>query len=370
LVSNRFIRSPICWGDAGHSGLPSPAEQSHCVSLAKGGVGLIIPGFTYSLPHDSVFYGQSGFSSDAHANAWLSTVQAIHSHGSKVIFQIGHAGARADPVAIDGVPRGAWGFLPGTRAMTIAEIEDLIESFRIGAQRLMRIGVDGVMLHCAHGYGLSQFLSPVSNRRSDRYGGSIENRARIVQEIAREIKKIASADFAVICKINGHDGVEGGVTPEVCGKSVELISKEGVELFEISTGFGTEMAMVMSRSILKEGRSVRNPRGDENERWKAVLKTINPEFPFSYGYTAKYAEIIRRMNPGVELAIVGGNREFKAMESLVSEGKCEMVSIGRPFIRDPNLINRFKSGELDGAECLSCGQCFLRRPAQCLFPEE
>jgi 2,4-dienoyl-CoA reductase-like NADH-dependent reductase (Old Yellow Enzyme family) len=352
------------------SGLPSAAELSHCVSLAKGGVGLIIPGFMYSLPHGSVFHGQCGFSSEAHAASWSTTVHAIHSYGSKVIFQIGHAGARADPVAIKGVPRGAWGFLPGTRAMTVPEIEDLIQSFRIAAQRLVGIGADGLMIHCAHGYGLSQFLSPLSNRRTDRYGGSIENRARIVREIAREIKNVAPRGFALVCKINGHDGVEGGVTPDICARNIQLISKEGVELFEISTGFGTEMSMVMSRALLKEGRSVRNPRGDENERWKSVLRTINPEFPFSYGYTAKYAEVVRRANPGVELAIVGGNRVFRDMETLVSDGKCEMVSIGRPFIRDPNLVNRLKSGELDQAECVSCNQCFLRRPTQCLFPTE
>jgi 2,4-dienoyl-CoA reductase-like NADH-dependent reductase (Old Yellow Enzyme family) len=368
LAPNRFIRSPIFWGDADSAGLPSAAELAHCTALAKGGVGLIVPGFMYSLQHGAVLPGQCGFSSDAHADAWAPTVRQIHSLGSKIVFQIGHAGVRSDPTVIRDVPRGAWGFLPGTRAMSIPEIEDLVESFSAAAKRLVRIGADGLMIHCAHGYGLSQFLSPCGNQRTDRYGGSVENRVRIVREIAAEIRKVTPPSFALLCKINGHDAVEGGVTPDLCAKYVRLIRQDGVDLFEISTGFNA--GFVMSRAILKEGRSVRNAKEGENERYRALLKAYNPDFPFSDAYTAPYAEVVRSVNPGVVLAIVGGNRRFAEMEALVKGGKCEFVSLGRPLIRDPNLVNRLKSGEIEKVGCVSCNQCFLRLPTQCLFPAD
>jgi len=362
LIPNRFIRSPICWGDADASGLPSQTEIDHLVDLARGGVGLVIPGFMYSLPHGRVFPGQCGFSSDAHASAWQTPVQRIHSLGSKVIFQVAHAGASASPAAIDGTPRGPTGFLPGTRAMTIPEIEELVQSYVDVTKRLVRIGADGLMVHCAHGYGLAQFLSPHSNTRSDKYG---TNRAQIVQEILREVKKVAPDDFAIICKINGHDGLADGVTPDLCARYVRLLHAEGAQLFEISTGFLSRMTM--SRSDFREGRRMRSSPEDEKQ-WKENQKMFDPDFPYSEGYTKGYAEIVRRANPGVDLAIVGGNRSFSAMEKLVADGKCEFVSIARPFIRDPHLVNNFRSGKLDVAECASCNQCFIRRPIRCGFP--
>jgi 2,4-dienoyl-CoA reductase-like NADH-dependent reductase (Old Yellow Enzyme family) len=319
----------------------------------------------YSLPHGKVFHGQTGFATDAHAETWRPIVNRIHSFGSRVVFQIGDAGARADGAAIGGAPRGPSGFLPGSRAMTIAEIEELVQSFVAAAKRLVRIGVDGINLHCAHGYGLSQFLSPVSNRRTDLYGGSPENRARIVREIATAVRKVTPSDFAITVKINGHDGVPGGVTPELCAQYVQMLARDGVQLFEISTGFGNPM--VFSRADLKEGRV---PRAQDKEQWSGLLKAIEPEFPFSEGYTKPYAEIVRRANPGVDLAIVGGNRTFAEMEKLVAEGRCEFIAISRPFIRDQKLINRFFKGELDKAECVSCNQCFLKQDKGivCRFP--
>jgi 2,4-dienoyl-CoA reductase-like NADH-dependent reductase (Old Yellow Enzyme family) len=215
----------------------------------------------FALKSGRTTVGQCGFSSDAHAAAWADPVRQMQSFGAKVIFQI------------------ADGYRPGTRAMSIAEVEQLVQAFADAARRVVRIGGDGIMVHCAHGYGLSQFLSPFSNRRTDRYGGSLENRARVVVEIIREMKKVIPLNFPIVCKINGHDGIDEEVTPEICARNVQLLRKEGVELFEISTGF--QNVMVLSRGLLVEGRTVRNGSKEEIARWKEILRAINPEFPFS-----------------------------------------------------------------------------------------
>ena len=365
VVPNRFIRSPICMGSADKNGMPDKSELDHMIDLAKGKCGLIVPGFMYPVETGRCFIGQTGFTNDAHADAWKDTVEKIHALGSKIVFQIAHAGCASRPEGIEGEPRGPSGFLPGTRAMTIAEIEELIQSYADATKRLVRIGADGIMIHCAHGYGLAQFLSPYANKRTDKYGGSVENRARIVREICAVVRKAAPEGFAIIAKINGHDGRPGGTTPDLCAQNVAIMRKEGVHLFEISCGFLN--AMVMSRAILREGLTIRNGSKEDFERWNGLRSMINPEFPFWNGYTQKYAEVVRRANPGVDLAIVGGNRDFRAMEELVEQGKCEMVSIGRPFIRDPFLIKKFLEGKVDASACVSCNQCFCF-PVRCRFP--
>jgi 2,4-dienoyl-CoA reductase-like NADH-dependent reductase (Old Yellow Enzyme family) len=188
---------------------------------------------------------------------------------------------------------------------------------------------------------------------------------RIVREIAAAVRKVAPPHFALTCKINGHDAVEGGVTPDICAQYVQMLARDGVQLFEISTGFGNPM--VFSRADIKEGRV---PSSRDREQWRGILKAIEPEFPFSEGYTKRYAEVIRRANPGVDLAIVGGNRTFADMEKLVKEGKCEFVSLSRPFVRDQKLVNRFYTREIDKAECVSCNQCFIKheKGIVCRFP--
>jgi 2,4-dienoyl-CoA reductase-like NADH-dependent reductase (Old Yellow Enzyme family) len=315
------------------------------------------------MPDGMVFPGQNGFCNDRHSAAWESTVQEIHHHGAKIIFQIAHAGAAADPAANNFMTRGPSGFLPNSREMTISEIEELIQSYVCATKRLLRISVDGIMIHCAHGYALSQFLSPWANRRTDKYGFS--TRTRIVEEIVREVKKIAPADFAIVCKLNGHDCIDGGVTPEICAENVRVLSETGVQMFEISCGFLN--GMTMSRATLKEERTFRNPRSGQLQFWKDFLKRFDPEFPFSEAYTRPYAEIVRRANHNVPLAIVGGMRNFSAMEELVAGKNCDLVSLSRPFLRDPYLVTRFYTGELNEVECVSCNQCFCR-PVKCYFP--
>jgi 2,4-dienoyl-CoA reductase-like NADH-dependent reductase (Old Yellow Enzyme family) len=351
-------------GSADEAGMPANSELEHLINLAKGKVGLVVPGFMYSMKSGRVFKGQCGFSTEDHANAWESTVAAIHAQGSKVVFQIADAGAAADPAAIDGTPRGPSAFRPGSRAMTNQEIEELVQSYGTATKRLVKIGADGVMVHCAHGYGLGQFLCPWANQRTDKYGG--ENRSRIVEEIVAEIKRVAPDGFAIVSKINGNDCVEGGVTPELCGEYVRKLSAVGIQMFEISCGFLN--AMTMSRAILQEGRSLKSSNVDHLPYWKMILSRINADFPFTRGYTVRYAEVVRRMNPKVPLAIVGGLRSFRMMEKLVTERKCELVSIARPFVRDPFAVRRFFDGELEEVECKSCNQCFCR-PVSCRFPD-
>lgn len=371
-VPNRFICSPCSLGCADKEGIPSPHELNHIVNLAKGRTGLIIPGFMYPIKTGRVFFGQTGFANNEHAEAWSQVVRDVHFYGSKIIFQIAHGGCACDPQAIGQRARGPSGFLPETQEMTIQEIEEVIESYGKATKRLVDIGADGIMIHIAHGYGLSQFLSPYANKRTDKYGGeSIFNRIRMIQEIAREVRRVAPDNFSIIAKINGHDCVPGGVTPILCAKAVQLLKSEGIQLFEISCGFLN--ARTMSRPEKEFPLKVRCDEEMWNKQYKERFVGTLEGFNYSEGYNVPYAKTVRQLNPEVPLSVVGGLRKFSYMEDLVNEKHCEMVSLGRPLIRDAKLVERFYNNKLDTAECKSCNQCFLHDAksgaAECHFPK-
>lgn len=378
-IPNRFIRSPISWGDADENGFPSQNELDHMVDLAKGKVGLIIPGFMFPYKTGRVFLGQTGMSTPFHAEKWRKTVDKIHQYGSKVIFQIA-AGGIACRYGDDNKNQLIKGPSPNVfgrtdiHELTRIEIDEIVESFVNASVFATKIaGGDGIMVHYAHGYLLSQFASPAANHRTDEYGGSIENRSRIIRRITESVDRAINQNkkernFAIIAKCNGHDCFENsGITPEICADTIKEVKKSGIDLFEISCGFLN--AFNMSRGIKQPIR--KNLQSKMQEIYDGFCTVYNKNFPFNEHYTAKYAEVVRYINPDVKLSIVGGNRSFDQMEKLVSSGKCEMVSIARPLIRDPFLIKRFYEGKLNKAECQSCNQCFIHggtNHVACTFP--
>lgn len=375
-IPNRFIRSPIAWGDADENGYPSENERHHMVDLAKGKVGLIIPGFMFPLKTGRVFPGQAGMSSPFHAEKWQKTIEEVHRLGSKVIFQIACGGIACrygdDKLPITGPSANVFG-RKDIRELTKIEIDQIVESFVNAAVNATQIaGVDGIMVHYAHGYLLSQFASPAANKRVDEYGGSVVNRSRIIKRIAESIEaainKPNQRKYAIIAKCNGHDCLEDGVTPSICAETIAELKKSNViDLFEISCGFLNPFNM--SRGVKQPIR--KHLRDTMQTAYDQICTTENAKYPFSQGYTVDYAKQVRKMNPEVKLSLVGGHRSFNKMEQLVQNGDCEMISIARPLIRDPFLIKHFYENKLDVAECQSCNQCFIHggsKHVACTFP--
>ncbi|KAK8864880.1 hypothetical protein M9Y10_010407 [Tritrichomonas musculus] len=376
-IPNRFLRSPISWGDADENGFPSQNELDHLVKLAQGKVGLIIPGFMFPYKTGRVFLGQTGMSTPFHAEKWRKTVDQIHQLGSKVIFQIAAGGIACRYDCKEQLIKGPSANVfdrTDIHELTRMEIDEIVESFVNASVFATSIaGGDGIMVHYAHGYLLSQFASPASNQRTDEYGGSVENRSRIIRRIAESVDRAINKNqrerkYAIIAKCNGHDCFgNSGITPEICAETVGEVKKSGIDLFEISTGFLN--AFNMSRGCKQPIRQ--HLRSKMQQQYDGFCTVYDKNYPYSEHYTAKYAEVVRKKNPDVKLAIVGGNRSFDAMEKLVSSGQCEIVSIARPFIRDPLLVKRFYEGKLDKAECQSCNQCFIHGGSnhiQCTFP--
>jgi 2,4-dienoyl-CoA reductase-like NADH-dependent reductase (Old Yellow Enzyme family) len=339
VIPNRFVRSATWEGMANGDGSCTPELTDYMVQLARGGVGLIITGHTYVSAEGQAGPRQLAVYRDDFTAGLADMVSAVHKAGGKIVMQLAHAGCQAvrgltgQEALGPSVMTDKEG--PINREMTLEDIGKVVESFGNGAVRAEKAGFDGVQIHGAHGYLLSQFVSPFFNKRKDDYGGTVENRARIILEILRTIKARVRADFPVMIKMNSQDFVEGGLSAEEGIKTAAILAESGFDAIEFSGG-----------TIYSGKLSPVRPG-----------KLDNPDEEVYYRNEAeKYKKAV-----GVPLMLVGGIRSFEVAENLVENGTADYISLCRPLIREPGLVNRWKSGDLRKASCLSDNQCF--RPA-------
>jgi 2,4-dienoyl-CoA reductase-like NADH-dependent reductase (Old Yellow Enzyme family) len=216
--------------------------------------------------------------------------------------------------------------------MTEEEIETIVEAFGRAGRRVQEAGFDGVQIHGAHGYLVTQFLSPKSNRRRDGWGGSPENRMRFPLEVVRAIRRNVDGDFPVMIKLGCRDYLDDGegMTIEEGASLAAALEGEGVSLIEVSHGL--------------PGRSLRK------------LSHGKEKAPIREAYLLPDARVVRGAT-SLPLCVVGGMRSLPAMEEAIESGAVDCVSLCRPLIREPDLIARWKRGDTRPADCLSCGAC-------------
>ena len=217
------------------------------------------------------------------------------------------------------------------KEMTTREIIQVIEAYAAAASRAKKAGFDGVQLHAAHGYGINQFLSSSSNDRSDGYGGSIGRRYRFLGEVLEDVRGSVGRDYPVLIKLNGHDYLERGV-PEESLYVARRLEKDGIDSIEVSAGSRASAdGMIPFRlNILRE----------EDEAYLAQL-------------ASSFVETV-----DVPIIAVGGIRSPGVISGILSEGLADYIALSRPLIREPHLINRWESGDLEKATCVSCNGCF------------
>jgi 2,4-dienoyl-CoA reductase-like NADH-dependent reductase (Old Yellow Enzyme family) len=306
-----------------------------------------VPGANFLVASGKTGHAQNGLHTPDHVRAWGDTISSIHQHGSKIIFQVMHGGPNAlTPVS--------------PAELSEAAIDEIIERYAICARRLRKVGADGIMLHAAHGYLISSFLSPFANARSDKYGGSLENRARLLTEIVAELRRNERRDFLIAVKINGSDMTENGMRPSDIAKVLKLAK---VDLAEISCGGGSG---VSTRSFWNSALLPKVP-GEAAVFLRSVLKKPEP----TEGYNLEFAKEIKMANPNIIVASVGGFKTLKAMQDALKY--VDIVSLGRPFIREPDLCKKLRTGSATEVECVRCGQCrILFRvvdPVRCFLKE-
>ncbi len=334
-LPNRFVRSATWEGLAATDGAVTPGLIDRIVELAKGGVGLIISSHTYISPEGQATPWQLGIYKDELIPGLKELTTEVHANGGRILLQLAHAGSYAEESLTGQPPLTVSTFSDpaGTerREITRNEIKKLIQSYTAAAKRAQEAGFDGIQIHSAHGYLLSQFLSPVFNKRQDEYGGSIADRARIHLEIYRSVRKAVGKNFPILIKMNCGDFVKNGLNIKESIQAAKLIASTGFDAIELSGGF------------IRTGKLSPSRPGINSQDKEA--------------YFQKYAREIKN-EITIPLILVGGIRSFEIAEKIIQEGTADYISMSRPFIREPGLINRWQSGNREKAECISDNLCF------------
>jgi 2,4-dienoyl-CoA reductase-like NADH-dependent reductase (Old Yellow Enzyme family) len=354
------MRSATWEGLANESGYPLPELLTLIEKLATGGVGLIVPGFVYPIKSGRAAPSQGGLHNDSTAQAWESSIARIHKTSSKIIFQVGHVGPKG---SLSGdLPLAPSAISGKTREISVSEIESLVEAFAKTAKRAQTIGADGIQLHAAHGFLLSSFLTPSLNQRTDAYG---KDRTLLISQIATEVRRAVGPNFLIAAKINGNDYYPGGVVPSLAAEYVSKLTKV-IDLFETSAQ--VDQRPYSGRINFKPELYRKMLPKELAEPMIQGLQELVKDVPYFEAFNLDSAKAIRARNPSANLAVVGGLLTFDTMEKIVKDGVGQLVSLSRPFLRQPNLVRLFEKG-LEKAECIHCGLCFAPPlPPACRYP--
>ncbi len=334
-IKNRFVRSATYEAMAGLDGIVQDQLCGCMEELSRGEVGLIITGHAYVTKRGQAGPRQMGIYSDAMIDGLRRITSVVHENGGVIAVQLAHAGQRGiakDQYAAIGPSEL---FAAGAKIaaeMTADDIKSTISDFGDAAERAVKSAFDAIQIHAAHGYLLSQFLSPHYNRRNDRYGGKLENRARLLLEVYSEIRQRVGTSFPLMVKINSEDFLEGGFTVEEMIEVAHMLEDCGMDAIEMSGGTFQSGKFIPSRvgTSISEEREVYYRKAAE--AFKKEIKT--------------------------PLLLVGGFLSFAIVNEAVVSGLADYVALSRPFIREPRLVSRWAGGDRTKAKCISCNKCF------------
>jgi 2,4-dienoyl-CoA reductase-like NADH-dependent reductase (Old Yellow Enzyme family) len=317
-LKNRFVRSATAESAATPDGVLTEAVFPIYEALARGGVGLIITGHMYVDDGWKCSSLQTGIARKDHLPGLRRLAQACRSNGAKIVAQINHA---ARP------PEG----------MSLADSRRATDCFVAAAGRAQEAGFDGVQIHAAHGFLLSGFLTPAVNRRADAYGGDAAGRRRLLVETAAGMRRSLGPQYPILCKLGVVDGYDDCLALEESVATAQALEEAGVDAVEVSCTRSGDHAQAVAMGI---------------------------DAPEKEAYFAPQAKVIKQ-SVGIPVLLVGGLRSRIVMQNVIDEGVCDMISMSRPFIREPDLINRMEARRVDGSSCISCGECFRKPGLHC-----
>ena len=336
VLSNRFANAAMSEQMGDRYQAPTPELATLYERWARGGSGLVITG---NVMVDRRAMGEPlnvVLEDDRHREAFEAWASAGNVNGSAIWMQVNHPGRQsprhlsAQPVAPSAIGvKVARGAFATPRALTDTEVHEIVARFATAARIARETGFGGVQVHGAHGYLVSQFLSPRTNLRDDAWGGTPEKRMRFLLEVVRAMRSEVGSDFPIGVKLNSADFQRGGFTEAESMDVVRALEHEGVDLLEVSGGTYESAAMMG-----KPGRSASAPRESTRQR---------------EAYFLDYAATVREIT-SMPLMLTGGFRTAGAMAQAVGEGIVDVVGLARPLAVDPDLPNRLLSGEVDASD--------------------
>jgi 2,4-dienoyl-CoA reductase-like NADH-dependent reductase (Old Yellow Enzyme family) len=329
-IRNRFVRSATTSAWANENGVIRPEIIKLYEALSEGGVGLIIKGHLYVDARGKAHEGMAGIHRDEVVPKLKELTDAVHRHGGAILAQINFGGYQASAGERIG-PSDYNGEGWKARAMSTSEIWEVVDRFGEGAKRAIDAGFDGVQLHAAHGYLISEFLSKHANTRTDEWGGELKNRMRLLKEIYEDVRGRLGQEAVISMKMNCDDFSRDGFTVDEAAQVAQAMAIRGMDMIEVSGG-----------GIGQEDKYKERARHEDPE-------LSEPSF-------AGHCEKIRVTTRPKPLSLVNGFRTKLAMQAIVDRGIADLISLSRPFINEPDLVKRLQSGQKE-ASCIRCDAC-------------
>jgi len=301
-LKNRIVMPPMCMYSTDDNGYTNDWHHIHYATRAIGGTGLIIVEATAVEKRGRITDRDLGIWDDSHVEGLSKIVNLCKKYGAKIAIQLAHAGRKCEVKSEDIIAPSPIAFSEEYKVpkeMSKDDIKMVIRAFKEGARRALSAGFDAIEIHAAHGYLINEFLSPLTNKRTDEYGGSLENRARLLKEIVKEVRTVWPENKPLIVRVSAEDYVEEGNHPEDLAEIINLVKEEGVDLVDVSSG--------------------------------AVVPVEIKAYP---GYQIKFAEVIKNRT-GLPVIAGGLISEPEMAEEIVSNGRADLVFLGRELLRNP-----------------------------------
>ena len=390
-LKNRLLRSNISGRIDNYNGSGAPARVSWEERFARGGVGGIVSSHVPVAVRGRILPNYATIDRDERVDFWSKVVRRVHAHDCKFILQLSHSGHQQDIGGVENLGKVAesstnereWFHGISSHAMAREEIDVVVDQFVAGARRAKAAGCDGIELHACNGYLFTQFLSPAINDRKDEYGGSLENRARLLRRVVRAIREQVGSDYHLQVKITSvdhHDAVEpwlpAGTTLEDTIQVARWLEEDTVDALHVSVGSffphprnpagawpGTDAGQNYEAMLQSGSNTVRNyiafryTKGLTAALWErtTTAKGVAPE-----GISLEDARAIKAA-VSVPVVNTGGYQRASFIRSAIESGGCDAVAIGRPLLANPDLPRMFQQG-LDEAPkpCTFCNNCLAR----------
>jgi len=318
---------------AGPNGEVTPAMLDFYETIARGGAACIFLGHAFVHPLGKASPKMTGLHDDRLIPGLRSLADVIHRHDCFVFAEINHGGSRvqggcAEPVGPSRVVNPSTGLL--ARELKFSEILEIVDAFGRAAARVREAGLDGILIHGAHGFLASLFTSPFTNHRTDEWGGDASKRFRFLDEVYRSIRIAVGNDYPVAIKLGAKDDMPEGLSLEEGAEEAARLAKAGIDAIEISGGIPTKEAGASRSNILSREQEA---------------------------YFLPYAKAVRPKVGKLPLSLVGGLRSPDLMEEIIKEGWTDFVSLARPFICEPDLVNKIRAGRREPVSCTRDDRC-------------
>ena len=365
VLENRIIRSATLEGMGDDAGYPGDGLITIYERLAENKVGAIITGYVTVQRNGRTVPTMCIFDDDKYIDTYKNICAKVREHNVPLILQITHGGGQcfADAATENVAPSSvAYPRYSKPRALTESEIEDIINRFVQAVVRAKKADFSAVQIHAAGGYLLSAFLSPHFNRRQDRWGGSTENRFRIVGEIISRARQQVG-DFPILIKISAYDGIRDGTTVEESVQISRMLQEAGYNAVEVTCGNADMLYTIrVTGAPVKAIFSFVPEYAAMPAFQKKIMALFMPLAVKSYRPLRNYnVEAARKIKEQVTIPVIvtGGIRRLQDIEEIISKNTADYVSMCRPFIIEPNIVSKFLSGKQTESRCIDCGYCIF-----------